>query len=432
MKILLISHTCCSSYNNMGKTFLSLFSQFRREELCQLYIYPSLPDVDVCESYYRITDKEALKGIVPFSSPGGELNPEKLVFGKPELFEKPDDAALYQRKSNSEPLTRLLRDAMWKLSHWYTRDLKDWVARQKPTCIFLAPGYAKLIYDIALRISRDFRLPIVTYVCDDYYFVNEPVTRIGKMQLALLKRKIDRLMDRTGHLVVICEEMKQVYQTHFGVSSSVVMTGTSRDVTKEPGRIVYNEDAILSYFGNIVCNRYVSLAQIGEELDRINEEEQTQHRLKIYTSETRKEILSRFDGIRSVQLCGFVSGDDFVNAMSQSDFLVHTEAFDQENMDLVKHSVSTKIADSLASGIPLLAYGPEQIASMRHLIRMDCAFAATSQRQLGDVLRQVLSNEEERRRIVGNAYAAAKQYHDADANSRMLRNILEGVQNTDE
>ena len=44
MKVLLLSHNPVTTYNNMGKTFLSLFSAFRPEELCQLYLYPAVPD----------------------------------------------------------------------------------------------------------------------------------------------------------------------------------------------------------------------------------------------------------------------------------------------------------------------------------------------------------------------------------------------------
>ena len=46
MKVLIISHNPISNQSNMGKTFLSLFSQFDKEELCQLYIYPVIPNED--------------------------------------------------------------------------------------------------------------------------------------------------------------------------------------------------------------------------------------------------------------------------------------------------------------------------------------------------------------------------------------------------
>lgn len=64
MKVLIMSHNPITDYNSMGKTFLALFSAFSEEDLCQFYIYPTLPNIKVCRSYYRITDHEALRSII--------------------------------------------------------------------------------------------------------------------------------------------------------------------------------------------------------------------------------------------------------------------------------------------------------------------------------------------------------------------------------
>ena len=39
--------------------------------------------------------------------------------------------------------------------------------------------------------------------------------------------------------------------------------------------------------------------------------------------------------------------------------VIHTESFEQEMMELVRFSVSTKIAESLMYGPCLIAYGPD-------------------------------------------------------------------------
>ena len=43
MKVLIISHNPISTYQSMGKSMRALFSAFRTEELCQLYLYPTIP-----------------------------------------------------------------------------------------------------------------------------------------------------------------------------------------------------------------------------------------------------------------------------------------------------------------------------------------------------------------------------------------------------
>lgn len=94
MKVLLLSHNPVTTYNNMGKTFLSLFSAFRPEELCQLYLYPAVPDTACCGSYYRFTDREALHSIWNRHAVGGEISPDPACHDK------------FTSEKRSEPIVR--------------------------------------------------------------------------------------------------------------------------------------------------------------------------------------------------------------------------------------------------------------------------------------------------------------------------------------
>lgn len=66
----------------MGKTFLSLFSSFRIDEISQFYVHPSLPDVVRCNSYYRLTDKNIIKGIFRFSAYGKIIDCKEIDLNK--------------------------------------------------------------------------------------------------------------------------------------------------------------------------------------------------------------------------------------------------------------------------------------------------------------------------------------------------------------
>lgn len=424
MKVLIVSHNPVTTQNNMGKTFLSLFSCFERQELCQLYIYPTLPNQDRCAAFYRITDKEVLQSLGRFRRPGGRIDRSQIseVQG---LYEDERDEAVYRDRKNKSPLRRMLRDAMWKCSGWYSPDLRSWLEEQQPEVIFVAPGVAKFLYDMALKISKRRHIPLVTYICDEYYFVKKPRGLAEKLRLGLLRRKIEQLMARTAHLTVICDELKQAYSQRFRVETTTLMTGASAPPVDTPR--LCPAPRTISYFGNIRLGRYRSLAQIGQALDDINAQEGTDYRLKIYTSEKDSQILAAFQGLRSVELCGFVTGADFQRTFAEAELLLHTEDFDPDSIDAVRHSVSTKIADSLASGIPLLAYGPAEVASMGHLLRNGCAITATSPEALRPMLLRAFDDETVRTETVGRALAVAKGCHDSAVTSRRLRAIIGGV-----
>lgn len=424
MKILIISHNPVSAQSSMGKTFLSLFSEFDSSELCQLYIYPTVPNESRCGSYYRVTDKEALKSVITRKRIGGEIAPERIT-EEQGIYENAGDESLYRSRKNKSALRRLMRDAVWMLAPWYNRELRMWLDREKPDCIFVAPGVAKFIYDFALKISRERDIPIVTYVCDEYYFVKRPDTALDRLRLGLLKAKIDKLMKKTSHLVVISRELEENYSEKFGVETTVLMTGAAFDAPKNIE--VRENPKEISYFGNIRSNRFISLGQIGEVLDEINAESGENYRLKIYTSEKNQEILDSLKQYASVELCGFVTGAAFEKTLHEAQLLLHTEAFDEESIDRVRNSVSTKIADSLASGILLLAYGPAEVSSMKHLMRLNCALTATNHEELKNMLLTAFSDESVRRQTVQNALAAAREYHDSAVNSRRLKEILRRV-----
>lgn len=421
MKILLISHNPISDQSNMGKTFLSLFSKFDREELCQLYIYPVFPNTDRCASYYRITDKDALASVLRLRKAGGEV-PARRISENQGLYEKSGDQAFYKNRKNKSALRRLLRDAMWKLAPWYSRDLRAWLERENPECIFVAPGVARFLYDFAIRIGKERNIPVVTYICDEYYFAAPADRGLDRLRLKLLQRKMEVLMAVTDHLVVISRELKEAYGSRFGKETTVLMTGAAAlaEAPKTPAEAVN-----ICYFGNIRCNRFVPLGQIGRTLDRINREAGTQYRLKIYSAEKDPQILETFGDISSVELCGFVSGEAFERAFREADLLLHAEAFDEASRAFTRHSVSTKIADSLAGGIALFAYGPAEISSMAHLLRNRCAIAVTDPEMLEETLKTALADGQLREQTAGLALSTARTYHDTDKNSSLLRQILE-------
>lgn len=421
MKVLIISHNPITSYHNMGKTMRSLFGSFSQEEICQLYCYPTLPDIDVCHSCFRITDVDVLRSFCPpFAVRSRKIEKDEIKPGN-GMFEHEEDEIRYHVTKHSK---RFFRDVMWKLAPWYNQKLKDWLNQEKPECIFVAPGDAEFLYEIALRISQDFSIPMVSYICDDYYFMDGPVDFWGMLRYRRLKKKIQTFFSKVSHSIYICEEIKTAYGEQFHVPGTVIMTGA--EVLQAQTQAVDTAKTII-YLGNIRCNRYLSLVEIGYVLDEINRETGSAYELQIYSGEKEPQILSAFDGIQSVKLCGFVTGEAYEKVFRSADVLLHTEAFDEASIDLVKHSVSTKIAESLASGIPLLAYGPDSVASMKHLIRNECAIIATSREALKNALITAFCDREARGVVVECALKTARESHDAKHNSWKLREICESV-----
>ena len=422
MKVLIISHNPISTYQSMGKTFLSLFSSFKKEELCQLYIYPTVPDIDICESYYRVTDRDVLKSYVHFGRVKSRIfTSVDIDTNQHAMYENESDAEFF-RKNQKNSFSLIGRDLMWLFAHWYNGSLKTWLAEQKPTCIFLAPGESKFIYNIAMKIANKLNIPIFSYVCDEYYFIQTPKKITDRLQLRLLQKKIRKVMKKSVGLIAICDMLADAYHKEFGVESHTIHTGSNYPIASEP-RALREEIRGLTYMGNLAFKRYESLADIGRALDEINDELGSDYKLFVYTRVIDDEAERAFFGIRSIRYCGYVSGEEFKKTLHGADVLVHVESFDPECTERVKHSVSTKIADSLGSGIPLLGYGPENIASMSYLL-FNGLWQASDAEGLKNRIRDSL-NAEERIRVSHIGLQLATLNHDQTINSRKLYAVLQ-------
>ena len=198
MKVLLISHNPITTYNNMGKTFLALFSDFRPDELCQLYLYPTVPDTNHCESYYRFTDRDALRSLADRRVVGSEVFPDLEHHIE---FSSEKEERIYRASRNQGGVARLGRDVVWSLSHWNNAALNEWLDQQAPDLVFAAVGEQELLYNVAMTVARQRGLPLIAYVCDDYYYSSGNGGLIQGLRRKRLRGKIRELM-RTAALTV--------------------------------------------------------------------------------------------------------------------------------------------------------------------------------------------------------------------------------------
>ena len=123
---------------------------------------------------------------------------------------------------------------------------------------------------------------------------------------------------------------------------------------------------------------------------------------------------------------GSLPAEELRAKMREYDVLVHAEAFDAKSAHATRLSVSTKIPEYLASGVPVLAVGPEQAASIRY-IRDARAGAVVTRRNAGAMsgtLSLLMADEELRKGCAQRALALARTCHEAAANRERFRLIL--------
>ena len=413
MKVLIISHNCFSATQSMGKTLASFFGGFDNSEVMQLYLYPSLPNIKKYDNYFRITDKDVLKSIFKRKKCGRKILPEEIKESN-ELFESSDQAQTYGDINRKSDLVRRARDFVWSIGCWKTRELIEWLEQGKPDVVFYALGDAVFSQNIAMWAADYLDIPLVTYVCDEFYFTFKNGSLKNKLINGILIKNIAKIQRKAKLSATICESLGEVYKKEFGTPYITVMTGSSFEAQKSKAYLNSKE---ISYIGNLGLERWLALGDIQDTVTELNGELGTDYKLVYYGNKCNE-----LEG--KVEYGGRLSSDEVKQKMLQSFLLVHTETFNKEYTERLRYSVSTKIADSLASGTPLLAYCPEELASAQHLIKNNCAVCITRKDLLKPMLGKIFAEPESLENICENAYNTSVKCHNAGVSSQELKDKL--------
>ena len=423
MRVLVVSHNVFGKTNNMGKTLLSYFSGFRPDEVAQLYIHSEVPtDDSVCRNYYRFTDKDALRSLIPVGICGkafaaGDIQPSEMGGDG----ESGISAAAYQFGRKRTAAIFAARNTLWKLARWNTPRLWNWVDDFAPDVIFFAAGDYSFAYDIAMAIADHTGKPLVVLCVDDFYLYNRnEETALGRLTHRLFMKTVRRTMERASELYVISQSMKAEYEKLFGKTCRVLHTPAEK---KEVPAGTPNQ---ISYIGNLGLKRHQTLIRMGRALKALGLPG-CPDRIDVYSGEQDPEILKELTEENGIRFHGMISAEEVLEVMGRSMAVIHTESFDADTVPIVRFSVSTKIAESLMYGPCLIAFGPGGIASVDYLKENEAAFVIDDPEKLEEGLRRILTDEGLRQRIVNHARALARKNHNAAVNSANVRGWLENT-----
>ncbi|MBQ2927869.1 MAG: glycosyltransferase [Oscillospiraceae bacterium] len=418
MKVLIVSHNCMCSTTNMGKTLLSYFSSFGPEELAQLYIHCEEPtEAALCHNYFRFTDLDALKSLILPRKLGKNFCRKDI---RPDRVTARTDTglltAVYRYGERRTASVYVLRELLWKFARWETEKLWNWVEDFEPDLIFFASGDYGFSYKIAKAVADHVGKPLVVSCVDDHYLYNRNEdSALGRLLHRQFLKTVWQTMNRASLILTICDSLREEYGRLFAKPCQVLHTASvSRDAkgTDNPQGLVY--------LGKLELKREQQLIAIGRTLQKMKLPEGP-HVLDVYSCDRDPEILKQMIPENGICFHGAVTAQEVLEIMQGSLAVLHTESFDPRMQRIVRHSVSTKIAESLLNGPCLIAYGPQGIASIDYLQEHGAAWVITKPEDLETGLREILTNANLRQQITERARELGKRNHSQEAGPANLR-----------
>ncbi len=400
-KVLVISNACFSNTDSNGRTLSKLFCGFEREQIAQFFVYGT-PDHSVCDRYYQVRDIDALRSFFTQRAKGGAV--------KKEMIETAiESSVIFRKKKKKTPLFMLFREFVWKFGRWHSASLKTWIDNFSPDVIFISLADNTFLCRLAIKIAKEKNIPIYVYSTENYVFkkTNYMTKRPSLFYLCfyrLLAYSYKKIEPYVKCGIFNTPILQDTYQSEYSYPCRCVFS---------PSDIDFIENAKVSdtpkvrYLGNLGVGRHVPLVEIANMLSELY----PGTKLDVYGAMPEiTEVKNAILGCENIRYCGFVSYEEVVHIIHESTLLIHAEKNDEFYSRDLKFAFSTKIADSVCSGTPLLMYASADLAETDFLIRNKCAFIAETKENLKETLKCALSDEYSRQEVLKAAKNTKELY----------------------
>lgn len=298
------------------------------------------------------------------------------------------------------------------------RGLMKKIAEFQPQVIYTLGGRVSSLR-LSYTLSEKLNIPIVIHYMDNWVeHIQWEANPLLHPYARQVRKWAYKCMERSEKSIAISPKMAEEYEEKFNVPFAVLMNSVGKEffeITPKSSNV--NDGKCFVYAGGLHLERWKSLVEIAQEIKAVSQS--GNDRLIIYTSEVNiKRYKQNFQGL-PVEFRNAVPHNEVPHILEKADILVHTEVNDENLFGFFKYSISTKIPEYLASGIPMLFYGPREMSLFQYLSDNKAAYLADNKNNLEKCIYDSL-NGTERDNIITNAVALANKNHTLEGAQRSL------------
>ena len=408
-RVLIVSSSVFNSYSGGGITLTNLFRGWPRDRMAALHSEVLPPETSVCERYFEL-GRDEVSLALPFANTARSWLRSIAAEGNGR-------SGLRSGASRSLRWIRsLVGDGIPERVR-LSASLIEWVEAFRPHVLYTLLG--SLTYIRLVKLLRDhFDIPVIIHMMDDWPAHRHRRGVFGPWLRRQMLREFEILVQTAELRLGICDAMCKEYGGRYGVpflafhnpaDEAEWQSSAKRDYTLQtPFRIVY--------YGTIVdLAQLHSLMDIGWAVAGLHRDGvsvefcvHTQH----YSLQQYRSVLESCPGIRMGPETG---KDDFKSIITAADLLVLPVNFNERSVRYLRLSFPSKLPAYMASGTPILAYGPSEMAQIRYLMDARAAHIVSerSRDAVSHAIRRLMADENYRAEIGRRAHLLALERHGA-------------------
>ena len=414
MKILLITSEKWNDFVYCNGVLTNWFEGFPAE-FAQIYVSPGQPNNHICRKYFQITDAQMLRSIVGGPKAGKEIqmqtDTQQLEATKINARRKGVYGFMKKLSLWCRTPVVALQDAIWAWGKYDKEAMAKFVNDFNPDIVFCP----RMVNPELIRLERLVRTmtkaPFVAFTADDEASYQQyewsPLYWIRRWYMHRIFEK--HVPGFYKHYWTFSEEQAADYSRLYGVPTSTLYKCSDFPETFIARKV--NNPIRMVFAGHIYCNRWKSLAAIGDALKEINKDG-LKMVLDVYTiDELTKKQAQVLSPDRFINMKGAIPPAKLTEEYQKADIALHVESFDKKYRLATRVSFSTKIIDLMATGCAILAVCWNHHAGYQYLKGHDAAFCVDNFEDILPLLQKIVDNPPLVQKYARKAYECGKQNH---------------------
>lgn len=411
---ILISNISC--WDNRGAdTLTNLFSGYGADDIANIYFKAGIPSSDVCNNYFYISENNVIKSIFCRKLKTGKI----VMKGNPADTDIGDDKTIEEKRFSFWSRHKLwsvfsLRELLWILGKWNTKELNQFVDNFAPTKLFVPiEGYG-YFNRVTVYLMRRLGIPTYSFMWDDNFTYKQyPFNLFYRIHRYFLRKNVRNIIKGSEKVFVISPKMKTELDSEYGIESVLLTKGA----VSEQAKTHFERPYKMIYAGKLNLGRYETVLKIVKS---INSHYDSDYYFDIYSQTYLSEREKAALNTRSSHFCGSVMKTELDKIIDNYDIIVIAEALSGKEKAVARLSFSTKTTDSLASGKCVLCVCPKDNATYEYLKDNDAAYCASNGAEILGFLHQVSKEKDVLKRFSINAAKLVKQNHNMDSIRRLM------------
>ena len=427
MRILIIADEEWNDYVFGNGSLTNWFTGFDAE-FAEIYCSPGLPLNNVCDRYFQLTDAQMAHSLYSSTRAGSVVvKPSDLstIEASKENAQRKGVYGLMKELSRwIHTPVMMIRDFIWSAGRYDKVALSRFVNDFAPDVIFCPRYGTPKLWRLERYVHSICPAPMIAFTGDDEVSYKQvSYSPLYWIRRFYCRRAFKKTVGIFSHYMMHSKEYAGEYTSKFGVPTSCLFKcGVFPERFEEkpvsmPIRLVYA--------GRLYCNRWKSLAAIGEALRIINKGG-VKMVLDIYTQE-------KLTSVQAKHLCednficmkGSVPVSELPQIYREADIALHVESFDKKYMYATRVSFSTKIIDLMASTCAIMAICWNKQTGYQYLQERDAAICIDSYEKILPRLQEIVEDPSIVKKYAKKAYECGRQNHSREKIQNQLKTTFE-------